>query len=88
MGIALGFPALPYAASWCRRSLGLSLLVVLVPAALCLACLRLALRPAAVCGVGDAAALAAPLLSQAGNATLPPDAGGLKLLGVFGMGAL
>ena len=44
-GIALGFLALPYAASWCRRSLGVPLLPALVPAALCLACLFLALRP-------------------------------------------
>lgn len=45
-GLALGFLVLPYGAAWCRRSLGIPILPALLPAALCLVCLCLALRPA------------------------------------------
>ncbi|WP_295742568.1 hypothetical protein [uncultured Oscillibacter sp.] len=55
----MGFLAWPYAASRCGRSLGVPLLPVLVRAALCLACLCLALRPAVVRRLGGVAALAA-----------------------------
>ena len=44
-GIALSFLALPHLAAWCKRSLGVPL-PALVPAALALTCLCLALRPA------------------------------------------
>lgn len=43
-GIALGFLALPYLARWGRRSFSIPL-PALIPAALCLLCLVLALRP-------------------------------------------
>lgn len=45
-GIALGFLALPHGAAWCRRSLGVPFLPSLLPAAVCVVCLCLALRPA------------------------------------------
>lgn len=43
--IALGFLALPLAASWCRRSLNTPLVLFLIPAVLCLLCICLVLVP-------------------------------------------